>query len=188
MSNAASTGGASSEVEPMEVQASTETETKAEMTSLPVAKLLPVSIEEKVFGGKIQTSYECCRCHTVSIHNETFNDLLLPFPDSKETSVKPSTATVAPATEPDASPAETTETSESATSSEPSESTSQTVPAKSALTMQVNHKFVFASKKAAYILLWRIKTLFQHLVLACLIHNVGPNFYVDLFLICQCFK
>jgi len=63
---------------------------------------VPVSIEQKVFGGKIQTTYECCRCHTVSIHKETFSELLLPFPDSRpETAVATSSEMTEPSTKKD---------------------------------------------------------------------------------------
>jgi len=39
---------------------------------------------QKVFGGKMQTSYQCSNCNSMSIHKECFTDLLLAFPDRKE--------------------------------------------------------------------------------------------------------
>ena len=43
-----------------------------------------VSLVQKVFGGKMQTSYQCSNCNSMSIHKEYFTDLLLAFPDRKE--------------------------------------------------------------------------------------------------------
>ena len=42
-----------------------------------------VSLVQKVFGGKMQTSYQCYNCNSISIHKEYFTDLLLAFPDPK---------------------------------------------------------------------------------------------------------
>jgi hypothetical protein len=84
MSNATSTNGATVEPEPT-IEAVTVSQTSATETVKPIPPTgggnPVISIEQKVFGGKIQTTYECCQCHTVSIHRESFNDLLLPFPD-----------------------------------------------------------------------------------------------------------
>ena len=43
-----------------------------------------VSLVQKVFGGKMQTSYQCSNCNSMSIHKEYFTDLLLAFPDQKD--------------------------------------------------------------------------------------------------------
>ena len=146
MSNAPSSG-INSEVEPMEVQPTADPETKSEVTLSPSARL-PVSIEQKVFGGRIQTSYECCRCHTISIHNETFNDLLLPFPDTKETSTASVTQSPESTDAPESADApESTDASESTTSLSNevklSESKTPTKRTKSVLTMQVTVEAVF---------------------------------------------
>ncbi len=84
MSNATSTNGATVEPEPsVEAVTVSQTSTAESIKPIPPAGTGQpiISIEQKVFGGKIQTTYECCQCHTVSIHRESFNDLLLPFPD-----------------------------------------------------------------------------------------------------------
>ena len=39
------------------------------------------SIVEHVFGGKLETTYQCSHCHQVSRHQENFTDLNLAFPD-----------------------------------------------------------------------------------------------------------
>ena len=84
MSNATTSSGVSGETEPMEIPATVTASNPPPPASSPKSCAnVPVSIEQKVFGGKIQTTYECSRCHTVSIHTESFTDLLLPFPDSK---------------------------------------------------------------------------------------------------------
>ena len=43
-----------------------------------------VSLVQQVFGGKMQTSYKCYNCNSISIHKECFTDLFLAFPDTKE--------------------------------------------------------------------------------------------------------
>ena len=43
-----------------------------------------VSLVQKVFGGKMQTSYQCYNCMSISVHKEYFTDFLLAFPDPKE--------------------------------------------------------------------------------------------------------
>ena len=43
-----------------------------------------VSLVQQVFGGKMQTSYKCYNCNSISIHKEYFTDLFLAFPDIKE--------------------------------------------------------------------------------------------------------
>ena len=84
MSNATTSSGVGSESEPMEIPASVSASNPPPSASSSKSSAnVPVSIEQKVFGGKIQTTYECSCCHTVSIHTESFTDLLLPFPDSK---------------------------------------------------------------------------------------------------------
>ena len=99
MSNATSTNGAIVEPEPS-VETATISQTSAAVSVKPItpagAGNPVISIEQKVFGGKIQTTYECCQCHTVSIHRESFNDLLLPFPGKvKHTDEEPSDADTA---------------------------------------------------------------------------------------------
>ena len=95
MSNATSSNGANVEQEPVEVvPASVPSSFEPLKQNIPSAAKSIVSIEQKVFGGKIQTTYECCQCHTVSIHTEFFNDLLLPFPaDVPTTETEQSTQT-----------------------------------------------------------------------------------------------
>ena len=39
------------------------------------------SLVQKVFGGKMQTTYECSNCKSVSLHKECFTDLHLAFPE-----------------------------------------------------------------------------------------------------------
>ncbi len=39
------------------------------------------SLVDKVFGGQLETSYQCCNCKANSIHKETFTDLHLAFPE-----------------------------------------------------------------------------------------------------------
>jgi hypothetical protein len=67
MSNAASNGTGSDP----------ETSAADSRPSAEAASKSLVSIEQQVFGGKIETTYECCACRTVSIHRESFNDLVL---------------------------------------------------------------------------------------------------------------
>jgi ubiquitin carboxyl-terminal hydrolase 35/38 len=50
-----------------------------------------VSLVQKVFGGKLQTTYECCNCKSISLHKECFTDLHLAFPD-KEAAVETRTS------------------------------------------------------------------------------------------------
>ena len=89
MSNGPSNGASAAEAESsQEVQVSASAITATADPPKPVNPQLSnplVSIEQQVFGGKIQTTYECCQCHTVSIHTEFFNDLLLPFPAEVKT-------------------------------------------------------------------------------------------------------
>ena len=40
---------------------------------------------QKVFGGKLQTTYECLNCKSVSLHKECFTDLHLAVPEQKNT-------------------------------------------------------------------------------------------------------
>jgi ubiquitin carboxyl-terminal hydrolase 35/38 len=37
----------------------------------------------KVFGGKLQTTYQCSNCKSISLHKEGFTDLHLAFPEKK---------------------------------------------------------------------------------------------------------
>ena len=39
-----------------------------------------VSLVHKVFGGKLQTTYQCSNCKSISLHKEAFTDLHLAFP------------------------------------------------------------------------------------------------------------
>lgn len=43
-----------------------------------------VSFVQKVFGGKLQTTYECSNCKSLSLHKEAFTDLHLAFPAKEE--------------------------------------------------------------------------------------------------------
>ena len=43
------------------------------------------SVVQKVFGGKLQTTYECLNCKSVSLHKECFTDLHLAVPEQKNT-------------------------------------------------------------------------------------------------------
>ena len=40
-----------------------------------------VSLVHKVFGGKLQTTYQCSNCKSISLHKEGFTDLHLAFPE-----------------------------------------------------------------------------------------------------------
>ena len=42
-----------------------------------------VSLVHKVFGGKLQTTYQCSNCKSISLHKEGFTDLHLAFPDTQ---------------------------------------------------------------------------------------------------------
>ena len=42
-----------------------------------------VSLVHKVFGGKLQTTYQCSNCKSISLHKEGFTDLHLAFPEKK---------------------------------------------------------------------------------------------------------
>ena len=46
------------------------------------------SIVDKVFGGKMETTYTCSQCEHESRHKETFTDLNLAFPNTSPTSEK----------------------------------------------------------------------------------------------------
>ena len=55
------------------------------LTNTASSEQIPfVSLVQKVFGGKMQTSYQCSKCNSMSIHKEYFTDLLLAFPDPKD--------------------------------------------------------------------------------------------------------
>ena len=43
------------------------------------------SLVQKAFGGKMQTTYECSNCKSVSLHKECFTDLHLAFPEKSKT-------------------------------------------------------------------------------------------------------
>ena len=40
-----------------------------------------VSLVDRAFGGKMRTTYTCCKCATVSMHKETFTVLHLAIPE-----------------------------------------------------------------------------------------------------------
>ena len=42
-----------------------------------------VPLVHKVFGGKLQTTYQCSNCKSISLHKESFTDLHLAFPEDK---------------------------------------------------------------------------------------------------------
>ncbi len=44
-----------------------------------------VSLVQQIFGGKMQTSYTCSNCCSVSIHKEVFTELHLAVPEEEET-------------------------------------------------------------------------------------------------------
>ena len=46
-----------------------------------------VSLVQKVFGGKLQTTYECSNCNHISLHKEHFTDIHLALPNRKGSSV-----------------------------------------------------------------------------------------------------
>merc|ERR1719376_762202 len=76
--------------------------TNSSSTATPTSKSSNdfCSIVDKVFGGKMQTTYQCCNCKHVSKHSEGFTDLNLAFPDlvtSKDDEVTASTSTAASA-------------------------------------------------------------------------------------------
>ena len=43
-----------------------------------------VPLVHQVFGGKMQTSYQCSNCKSISLHKETFTDLHLALPEVKK--------------------------------------------------------------------------------------------------------
>ena len=42
-----------------------------------------VSLVQNVFGGKMQTTYKCSNCNSVSLHKEHFTDIHLAIPNQK---------------------------------------------------------------------------------------------------------
>ena len=52
------------------------------------------SVVQKVFGGKLQTTYECLNCKSVSLNTECFTNLLLAIPEPKSTKNNSETATI----------------------------------------------------------------------------------------------
>ena len=47
-----------------------------------------ISLVQKVFGGKLQTTYQCSNCKSISLHKEAFTDLHLAFPPKAKEPVK----------------------------------------------------------------------------------------------------
>ena len=43
--------------------------------------MLNSTLIQKIFGGKISTSYQCLNCHSKSINIDAFRDLQLSFPE-----------------------------------------------------------------------------------------------------------
>ena len=43
-----------------------------------------VSMVQQVFGGKMQTTYKCNRCNSISLHKELFTELHLAIPEEKK--------------------------------------------------------------------------------------------------------
>ena len=43
-----------------------------------------ISLVQKVFGGKLQTTYQCSNCKSISLHKEAFTDLHLAFPEKEK--------------------------------------------------------------------------------------------------------
>ena len=56
----------------------------SDSSKVPTASLqqknMVVSLVHKVFGGKLQTTYQCSNCKSISLHKEAFTDLHLAFP------------------------------------------------------------------------------------------------------------
>lgn len=46
-----------------------------------------ISLVHKVFGGKLQTSYQCSNCKSISLHKEAFTDLHLAVPTEKSAEI-----------------------------------------------------------------------------------------------------